>query len=66
MLVVVRPPRAQLMLGFRRYLLPMAFLFNGTAKRISIALTAQKLPECDMRGATRKQNRRQVAVFPGG
>jgi hypothetical protein len=54
------------MLGFRRYLLPMAFLFNGTAKRISIALTAQKLPECDMRGATRKQNRRQVAVFPGG
>jgi hypothetical protein len=40
---------AQLMLRFQRYLLPMAFLSNGTAKRISIAFTAQQLFKCNMR-----------------
>jgi hypothetical protein len=41
MLLAVRTPRAQLRLRFRRNLQPMAFLSNGTAKRISIAFMAQ-------------------------
>lgn len=63
MLLAVRPPRAQLMLRFRRCLLPMGFLSNETAKRISIAFTAHKLLKCDMRGDTGKQRRCQVAIF---
>jgi hypothetical protein len=63
MLLAVRTPRAQSMLRFRRYLQTMAFLSNGTAKRISILFTAQKLLKCDMRADTGKQLRHQVAIF---
>ncbi len=51
------------MLLFRRYSLPMAYLSNSRTKPSSIALTAQKLPKCDMRGDTGKQRRHQVAIF---
>jgi hypothetical protein len=63
MRLAVRPPAAQLMLRFQRYLLPMAFLSNGTAKRISIAFTAQQLFKCNIRDDASKQRRHQVAIF---
>jgi hypothetical protein len=63
MLLAVRSPSAQVMLRFRRYLMSMAFFSNGTAKRISIAITAQSLLECDMLGDAGKQRRQRVAIF---
>jgi hypothetical protein len=50
------------MLLFRRYSLPMAYLFYSKTKRSYIALTA-KAAKCNMRGDPGKQRRRQVPIF---